>query len=248
RSARAGATPEASPALLCVSCSPKACSPCLSEWESVVVLLGGDPLRYVDRLAIVEDDDAPRAHLEERAVMGREDDRRPALVDLLEEAEHVDRELGIEVAGWFVGQDERGLPDDRARDRDALLLAARQDARRRVAPSGQPHALERLADARSNEPRRQPEDLERHRHVLVCAPRGHEAKVLEDDAEVAPQEGHGVAPQARDVSSEKEDAAVVDRLAPVEHAEERRLARAARPGHEHELPSLDRQAHPTEDR
>src|SRR5262245_58606574 len=34
--------------------------------------------------------------------------------------------LGIQVAGWLIGQDESRMADQRARDRDALLLAARQ--------------------------------------------------------------------------------------------------------------------------
>ncbi len=69
--------------------------------------------------------------------------------------EDVDRELRVEVAGGLVGQDERGLADDGARDGHPLLLAAREHAGGRVAAPGEPHALERLADARANEPRRQ---------------------------------------------------------------------------------------------
>ena len=104
-------------------------------------------MRDVDGLALVEHDDAARAHLEQRAVVRREEHRGPALVDLLEEAEDVDRELRVEVAGGLVGEDERRLADDRARDRDALLLAARQDGRGVLAAPREPDALERLADA-----------------------------------------------------------------------------------------------------
>jgi hypothetical protein len=55
-------------------------------------------------------------------------------VDLFEESEDVERELGVQVARRFVGKDERGLPNDGARDGDALLLTSRQHARR-VSPA-----------------------------------------------------------------------------------------------------------------
>ena len=87
----------------------------------------------------------------------------PALVDLLEEAEDVDRELRIEVAGGLVGEDERRLADDRARDGHALLLAAGEHARGIAAAPGEADALERLADARADEALREAEHLERDR-------------------------------------------------------------------------------------
>src|ERR1019366_8213809 len=63
-------------------------------------------------------------------------------------AEHVDRELRVEVAGGFVGQNERRLADDGARDGNALLLAARQHARRRGAPAPPPPPPRRAAAPR----------------------------------------------------------------------------------------------------
>ena len=106
-------------------------------------------MRHVDRLALVEDDEAARPDFEERPVVGREEDGRARLVDLFEEAEEVDRELGVEVARRLVGEDERRLADDGAGDRDALLLAAREDAGGVFAAPLQADALERLADARA---------------------------------------------------------------------------------------------------
>jgi hypothetical protein len=53
----------------------------------------------------------------------------PFRVQLLQHAHHFLAVLGVEVAGRFVGQDQLGLRDQRAGDRDALLLAARQLAR-----------------------------------------------------------------------------------------------------------------------
>src|SRR5581483_12461182 len=70
---------------------------------------------------------------------------------------------------------------------------------------------------------------------------------LEDDADVAAQEGDRLVTKARDVPAEEEDAPVVDRLGSVEQPEQRRLARAARPGDEHEFAALDGEAHPPQD-
>ena len=44
--------------------------------------------------------------------------------------------LGVEVAGRLVGHDHRRLADQRARDRDPLLLAARQLGRQVVLAAG----------------------------------------------------------------------------------------------------------------
>ena len=44
----------------------------------------------------------------------------------LEDLHHLDAGAGVEVAGRLVGEQDRRLGHQRARDRDALLLAARQ--------------------------------------------------------------------------------------------------------------------------
>ena len=69
----------------------------------------------------------PRAVLGDVHLVGDEDDGDAALdVEALEDAHHLDAGPRVEVAGRLVGQDDRGLVDQRARDRHALLLAARQ--------------------------------------------------------------------------------------------------------------------------
>ena len=73
-----------------------------------------------------------------------EDDGDPLLVQLLEERHHLDRRAAVEIARRLVGEQQRRLRDERARDRHALLLAARQLARLVIQPLAEPHALERL--------------------------------------------------------------------------------------------------------
>ena len=64
--------------------------------------------------------------------------------------------------------------------------------------------------------------------------------------EVAAKKRDRVVAQARHVAAEEEDAPVVDRLAAVEEAQQRRFARSARTRDEHELAALDGEAHPTQ--
>ena len=49
-----------------------------------------------------------------------------AVGQLHEQVDDLGAGLGVEVAGRLIGEQERGLPDDRPRDRDPLALTARQ--------------------------------------------------------------------------------------------------------------------------
>src|SRR5262249_41018222 len=110
-----------------------------------------ETIRHVRRFALVEDNDAPRSHVEKRAVMRREENGDTGCVDVLEQTQNIDRQLWIEITGWFVGEQQRGLTDDGARDGDALLFTAGQHASRfRPAPA-QTDALECFAHALSHD-------------------------------------------------------------------------------------------------
>ena len=56
--------------------------------------------------------------------MGDDEHGRAGAVDPVEQLHDPDRGLGVEVPGRLVGQEQRRVVDERARDRDALLLAA----------------------------------------------------------------------------------------------------------------------------
>jgi len=49
-----------------------------------------------------------------------------APVKFLKHVEHHSGILGIEISGWLISEHERRLRHDRARERDALLFAARE--------------------------------------------------------------------------------------------------------------------------
>ncbi len=157
--------------------------------------------------------------------MRREQHRRAGLMDFLEEPEDVDRELRIEVACRLVREEKRGLADDRARDGDALLLAAAEHACRIAPAPTQADAIERFADARTNEPLREPEHLERDRDVLVDRPRRDELEILKHAPDVAPQKRDRIGGEARDVATHEEDATVVDGLRAIEQSQQRRFSR-----------------------
>ena len=70
--------------------------------------------------------------------MGGDDDGRAPGVDLAEQPHDLDGEVGVEVPGRLVGEQERGLVDDRTGDGDALLLATRQRGRQDFEPVVQP--------------------------------------------------------------------------------------------------------------
>ena len=68
---------------------------------------------------------------------------RPASVEVVEQGEHVGGRRRVEVAGGLVGEDQRGLGDQRPGDGDALLLAAGQLAGPVVGPVGEADLVER---------------------------------------------------------------------------------------------------------
>ena len=68
----------------------------------------------------------------------------PALGQLADHAQHLGHELRVERARDLVEEHQLGLHRERAHDRDALLLAAREPVRVLVALVGEPEPLEQL--------------------------------------------------------------------------------------------------------
>ena len=79
-------------------------------------------------------------------VMGGDEHRGAEPVELEEEPQQALGEGGIDIAGRLVGEEELRLGDDGARDRGALLLAARQYGRHDARLLGKPHPFEELHD------------------------------------------------------------------------------------------------------
>src|SRR6202167_2629774 len=76
--------------------------------------------------------------------MGGDDNGRTGLVQLGEEPQQAAREGGVDIAGWLVGEQKLGAYDERAGDRGALLLAARENRRQDMHMFAQPDPAQKL--------------------------------------------------------------------------------------------------------
>ena len=110
------------------------------------VALLGDRIILVD-FAVFEDDHALGVLRD--VVFVRDQHERDALlaVEPLKDFHDFDRRARIEVAGWFIGQDDRGLIDQRAGDGHTLLLTAGELIGMAGFAARQPDAGERLRRA-----------------------------------------------------------------------------------------------------
>jgi hypothetical protein len=89
----------------------------------------------------------------------------------------------VEVAGRFVGQDQRRPVYQRAGDRHALQFATRQRARPARAEAGQPDAGQQGFDADGMLPGFDAAEQQRHGDVLRHGERGQDMEGLEDEAD-----------------------------------------------------------------
>jgi methionyl-tRNA formyltransferase len=168
--------------------------------------------------------------------------RDARFVDVLEQAEDIQGELRVEVAGGLVRQHQGGFAHDGSRHGHALLFAAGQVADSLVAPPAEPDPLQNLAHTPPNESLRQSEHLERNSDVLDHVPVENEPEVLEDDADVAPQVRNRIASEPADLAPHEQDPTRVDALGGVQQPEQRALSGTGGAGDEDELPTLHREA------
>ncbi len=171
--------------------------------------------------------------------------------ELGDQREHVARGRRVELARRLVGDQERGPARERRAQRDPLLLAAGELARMRVAAVAEPDALEQLVRARiapllgdAGQPELDPDELARGQLARERPP-----VVLVGVADRARAEA-GCTPTAEraDVDAGDADGAGRGTVEAGDDPEQRRLARAARPEHDAELPLLDGQAQPLQRR
>ena len=146
-----------------------------------------------------------------------------------------DGRLGVEVAGRLVGQQQRRVVDERARDRDALLLAARELIGVVVQLRRQAGEAQDVGHLVAHVAARSAGHLQRVGHVVVDRPVREQLEVLEDDPEVAAVVRDLLARDLGEVASRDGDRAVgrLDLLDQQPH--DRRLARAGGADEEDEL-------------
>jgi hypothetical protein len=82
-----------------------------------------------------------------RVVRDHHDGLAEVAAQVAQESEDLDGVLRVEIAGRLVGDHDLGIRHDRARDRDALLLAARHLARHVLGALGEADHAQRGARA-----------------------------------------------------------------------------------------------------
>src|SRR5207244_3079424 len=165
--------------------------------------------------------------------------RRPAAVQLAEELHDRFAVDGIEISGWLVRKQDRRRADERARYRDALLLAAGELRWVVAQPVRHADALERIVSPAPTLLARGPAALraaqaQRQLHVLVHGEITDQIERLEDEADLAIADARP--PGGADVPHGRAVEPVLARARAVEEAEDRqqrRLAAARRPADPH---------------
>ena len=162
-------------------------------------------------------------------VVGRDHDHPFARGELADEAQHRLDLDEVEVRGRFVGEHQRRIERDRARDGDALLLAAAQVARPVRHAVLQADLGEQLGGAFLRPAPGGPGRAQRHHHVLQRGQARNEVERLEHDADgVAAVRGHRLAVEAGDDTIAEGDLARRRAEDAAETREQRRLPAPAR--------------------
>ncbi len=172
--------------------------------------------------AAIHDADAVR-HAERFFLVVRDHDRRDAdrALDVADRAAQLLADLRVERTERLVEQQHARLMRESARQRDALLLTARELARQSLVVALERHELQQLGAPSA--PLR-PADATRAQRELDVVGHGHVAEqrvVLKDDADLALLRA-----EARDVAAMQHDAAVIDRREARDRAQQRALAAA----------------------
>jgi hypothetical protein len=154
----------------------------------------------------------------------------------------LNRQIGIEVPGRLIGEEQLRIVDDRARDGDALLLASGQNRRRHVKAVVQTHPLESKVGAPFLLTSGDAGDVEDVRDVVERRLATDQLEVLKDDADRPPQLGNLSSGQGHEIAAVHDDLAPGGQLASEQQTEEGRLPCARRPRDEDELTTLDVEA------
>ena len=206
--------------------------------QQLVHALGGRALLVGDDLAVGEHDRTIGIGCGD-GVMGDHDDGLPKFLDgSLQEAQHFGAGDGIEVAGGLVGEHQRRFGDERTRDGDALLLAARQFIR---------PVRETFLESQRRRQHVEPltvglltRQSQRHEDVLLGGEHRQQVEALEDEADlVAAQHGQLIVVHGGDVGTVEHDMTARGRVESGERVHERGLAGAGRAHDRGEPPLLE---------
>ncbi len=191
------------------------------------------------------------AHDPLQPVLGQHNGQAQVIVEAHQGAQHVFSRLGIELAGRLI-QHQNARPQRQSRgDSQPLPLAARQGMQPPVAQRRQVEQIEHLFDASAHLVRRHGGVLQGKGDLpLDTVEHGLRLRILSYEANVAAEDTrpglHGVKAGHAHLPGQHATAEVGHEA--VEAAQQRRLARARRPGNQNELPFGHVPRHPAQGR
>ena len=198
---------------------------CVRSSRGALKICAGGP--FLEDRSRVEEADPVRDVAREAHLVRRDHHRHAARGELADHVEHLGHELRVERARDLVEQEQLGLHRERAHDRDALLLPAREPVRVLVALVGEAEALEergrlRLGLARATAPSAFRGASVTFSSTDMCGKR------LNDWKTIPIRRPHPVDVDVprRDLDAADDDPAGVDRLEQVDAAQQGRLPRA----------------------
>ena len=145
-------------------------------------------------------------------------------------------EFRVERSGRLVGEHQLRPVRQRARDRDALPLAAGQRARLVVDPVAEAETLQHRDAAAAHLGGRQAAGkLQRHLDVFIGRQRLEQIVHLEDEADLAPHMHQLAGAEPRQVAAEHLEPALLQRAQRADQRQQRGLARPRRAGHHDKL-------------
>src|SRR5271167_4368246 len=239
---RADKASDRSPLTTAPRASPSVGEDLAQEKLGAVALGIGEELLWrpaLDDLAAVHEDHRVGDGAREAHLVGDADHRHPFLGELDHDVEHFLDHLRIECRGRLVEQHDLGLHAQRAGDRDALLLPARELTRIFVGLLGDAHPLEieprrllGLLPRRFAHPDRGEGQVLQHGQVRE------QVELLEHHADLA-ADRLDVLDVRSQLDPGDDDLALLMLFQPVDAADHRRFARARRPTDDDALAPLD---------
>ena len=179
--------------------------------------------------------------------MGGDQHRGAELVDPLEHPYQQHRDLVVDIACRFVGDQQIGPAHDRAGDRDPLLLAARQGRGAEIELAVESHPAQQLGDVLADFALRRAGDAQRQGDVVAHRQVLDEAEILKDDPHPASQGRMGGAVGRGDVGVEQADDAARRRFGQIDDLQQGCLAGAADPGQKIEAAGVEPQGNIAQD-
>src|ERR1700682_29260 len=141
-----------------------------------------------DNPSTLDGDHPPSHDVNDLAVVGRHQDRRPSGVDLQQQLDDLPGGRRVEVPGWLVGEKDPRIVDERARNRDPLLLAPGELIGELILFAFQPSDAEYLFDLRLEVPQGAFGHAQGEGDVLEHSQVGEQLEVLKHHADLATQE------------------------------------------------------------